>query len=189
MTEEVMTLRALVEKVPDAELLHEMIGFPAKELMELEVAGLTGARYAEKSRARLVQHSCIRHSDWSMLLEARLQACTCAIARRNINETVWRQDHASRAHRLRDRRSIDALSPRILGFRHQLRHLCALWLRVPLVFHTYRYRSFAPCPPHNFFVSGGPASSLKARAAFSEHSRHPSSQPKHGSSRSKSWRS
>ena len=64
MTNESMDLRALIEKTPDAELLREMIGFAAERLMELEVAGLTGAGYGEKSPERLVQRNGYRDRDW-----------------------------------------------------------------------------------------------------------------------------
>jgi hypothetical protein len=57
MTDEMMNLRMPVEKTPDADLLREMIGFAAQRLMELEVEGLAGAAYGEKSAERLAQRN------------------------------------------------------------------------------------------------------------------------------------
>jgi len=64
MTDEIMSLRALLEKSSDADLLREMIGFTAQRLMELEVEGLTGAPYGEKSQERLVQRNGYRDRIW-----------------------------------------------------------------------------------------------------------------------------
>jgi putative transposase len=64
MTNEMMNLRALIEKSPDADLLREMIGFAAQRLMELEVEGVTGAGYGEKSPDRLAQRNGYRDRTW-----------------------------------------------------------------------------------------------------------------------------
>ena len=52
MTDEMMSLRTLLEKSADADLLREMIGFAAHRLMELEVETLTGAAHGERSADR-----------------------------------------------------------------------------------------------------------------------------------------
>jgi putative transposase len=64
MTNDMMNLRALMEKSPDADFLREMIGYGAQRLMELEVGGLTGAAHGEKTPDRLVQRNGYRDRDW-----------------------------------------------------------------------------------------------------------------------------
>jgi hypothetical protein len=64
MTDAKMSLRALIEKTPDADLLREMIGFAAQRLMELEVGELAGAAYGEKSTERLTQRNGYRDRLW-----------------------------------------------------------------------------------------------------------------------------
>jgi putative transposase len=64
MTDEMVTLRTLLEKSSDADLLREMIGFTAQRLMELEVEGKTGAGYGEKSAERLAQRNGYRDRLW-----------------------------------------------------------------------------------------------------------------------------
>jgi hypothetical protein len=64
MTDDMMNLRTLVEKTPDADLLREMIGFAAQRLMELEVESQTGADYGEKNPERLAQRNGYRDRIW-----------------------------------------------------------------------------------------------------------------------------
>ena len=64
MTNEMMSLHALLEKSVDADLLREMIGFAAHRLMELEVEGLTGAGHGERSPERLTHRNGYRERDW-----------------------------------------------------------------------------------------------------------------------------
>jgi transposase-like protein len=63
-----MALRALLEKISDADLLREMVGFNAQRLMKLEAESLTGAPYGKRSENRVNQRNgfrlktlCTRH--------------------------------------------------------------------------------------------------------------------------------
>jgi len=64
MTDEMIALRTLLEKSPDADLLREMIGFAAHRLMELEVESLTGAAHGERSPDRINYRNGYRERDW-----------------------------------------------------------------------------------------------------------------------------
>lgn len=59
-----MSLRALIENTPDADLLRETIGFAAQRLMELEVGDLTGGTFGERSAARLARRNGYRDRAW-----------------------------------------------------------------------------------------------------------------------------
>src|SRR5947207_10448722 len=64
MTDEMMSLRTLLEKNSDADLLREMVGFAAQRLMELEVESLTGAGHRERSPDRINHRNGYRDRMW-----------------------------------------------------------------------------------------------------------------------------
>jgi transposase-like protein len=64
MTDPMMHLRSLLEKTPDADILRDMISYAAERLVEIEVGGMTGAGYGEKSPTRLAQRNGHRERDW-----------------------------------------------------------------------------------------------------------------------------
>jgi len=64
MTIDRMTIKALIEKGSDDDLLREMIGFVANRMMELDVEGLTGAGYGERFVARVNHRNGYRERGW-----------------------------------------------------------------------------------------------------------------------------
>src|SRR5689334_7059771 len=64
MTDEMMSLRTLLEKSADADLLREMVGFAAQRLMELEVESVTGAAHGERSPDRINHRNGYRDRIW-----------------------------------------------------------------------------------------------------------------------------
>ncbi len=64
MTTDMMTLRTLLEKSSDADLLREMLAFGAGRLMELEVEQHTGAARGERAPDRITQRNGYRTRGW-----------------------------------------------------------------------------------------------------------------------------
>jgi putative transposase len=64
MTIDRMTLKALLEKGSDDDLLREMIGFVANRMMDMEVEGLTGASWNERSVGRMNHRNGYRERSW-----------------------------------------------------------------------------------------------------------------------------
>ena len=64
MTDDMITLRELMEKGSDATLLREMIGFAAQRLMELKTETLCGAGHGERSENRTNLRNGYRDRDW-----------------------------------------------------------------------------------------------------------------------------
>ena len=57
MTIDRMTLKALVEKGSDEDLLREMMAYVANRMMDMEVESLTGAGHGERTPARINQRN------------------------------------------------------------------------------------------------------------------------------------
>src|SRR5438128_185591 len=92
MTDEMMTLRALLEKNSDADLLREMIGFTAQRLMELEIEGLTGAAHGERSPERMNQRNGYRDRPWETragTVELRIPKLRKGSYRASWSRGVW----------------------------------------------------------------------------------------------------
>ena len=64
MTIDRITLKELVEKGSDVDLLREMLAFVTGRMMEMEVESLTGASHGERSDDRVNQRNGYRTRNW-----------------------------------------------------------------------------------------------------------------------------
>jgi putative transposase len=95
MTIDRMTLKALLEKGSDDDLLREMIGFVASRMMDLDVEGLTGASWGERSAGRVNQRNGYRERSWETragTVELAIRSC----ARGAISRPSWSRDGRQR---------------------------------------------------------------------------------------------
>ena len=65
MTIDRMTLKELIEKGSDTDLLREMMTFVVNRMMALDVESLTGAAHGERSATRSNQRNGYRERDWN----------------------------------------------------------------------------------------------------------------------------
>jgi transposase-like protein len=98
MTDDMMNLRALLEKSSDGDLLREMIGFAAQRLMELEVEGLTGSGHGERSPDRINSRNGYRDRDWETragTVELRIPSSERAVISPAFwNRGAWLKRHS-----------------------------------------------------------------------------------------------
>jgi transposase-like protein len=59
-----MTLKALVEKGSDDDLLREMMAYVANRMMDMEVEALTGAAHGERTISRINHRNGYRERSW-----------------------------------------------------------------------------------------------------------------------------
>jgi hypothetical protein len=90
MTDDMKSLRTLLEKSLDAELLREMVGFfAAQRLMELEVESLTGAAHGARDPDRINHRNSYRDRNWE---SRRSRSCARATAFPvSSSPAVWRR--------------------------------------------------------------------------------------------------
>ena len=64
MTDDMMNLRAALEKSADSDFLREMIGYAAHRLMELDIESLTGAAHGARDPDRMNHRNGYRERLW-----------------------------------------------------------------------------------------------------------------------------